>query len=178
MSADESLADSRFNIGRTVETPLGRVTLVASGDALTGLHWGRAGREDASPLLDEAAVQLAAYFAGGRRSFDLPLSPHGTAHDGAVWQAMRDIPPGGTRSYGDVARTVGSSPRAVGGACRRNPLPIIVPCHRIVAVNGALGGWSGPGGAEGKRFLLALEGACEADGGFAPRALPVPARAG
>ena len=79
-------------------------------------------------------------------------------------QAMRDIPPGETRSYGEVARTVGSSPRAAGNACRRNPLPIVVPCHRIVAANGALGGWSGPGGAEGKRFLLALEGACEADG--------------
>ena len=119
-------------------------------------------------MLDEAAVQLAAYFAGGRRSFDLPVAPHGTAHDCAVWQAMRDIPPGATQSYGDVARTVGSSPRAVGGACRRNPLPIIVPCHRIVATGGALGGWSGPGGAEGKRFLLALEGAREADGGGLP----------
>ena len=130
---------------RTVETPLGRVTLVASGDALTGLCRGRAGREDASPLLDEAAEQLGAYFAGRRRSFDLPLSPGGTAHDRAVWQAMRDIPTGETRSYGAVARTVGSSPRAVGGACGRNPLPIIVPCHRIVAAGSALGGYSGPG---------------------------------
>ena len=153
---------------RMVETPLGQLTLVASGDALTGLRWDRAGREDVSPLLDEAAVQLAAYFAGERRLFDLPVSPAGTAHDRAVWRAMRDIPPGGTRSYGDVARTVRSSPRAVGGACRRNPLPIVVPCHRIVAANGALGGWSGPGGAEGKRFLLALEGAREADGGGLP----------
>ena len=101
---------------------------------------------------------------GERPSFDLPVSPDGMVHVRAVWQAMRDIPPGGTRSYGDIARTVRSSPRAVGGACRRNPLPIIVPCHRIVATGGALGGWSGPGGAEGKRFLLAQEGAREADG--------------
>ena len=157
---------------RTVETPLGRMTLVASGSALTELRWGRSGREDASPLLDEAAQQLAAYFGGERRSFNLPVSPGGTAHDCAVWRAMRDIPPGETRSYGDVARTVRSSPRAVGGACGRNPLPIIVPCHRIVAANGALGGWSGPGGAEGKRFLLALEGAREADGAPLPRKPP------
>ncbi len=108
------------------------------------------------------------FAAGKRRSFGLPVSPGGTAHDRAVWQAMRDIPPGETRSYGDVARTVDSSPRAVGGACGRNPLPIIVPCHRIVAAGGALGGWSGPGGAEGKRFLLALEGAREADGAAPP----------
>ena len=158
---------------RIVETPLGRVTLVASGGALTGLRWGCAGQEkEASPLLDEATAQLATYLAGGRRLFDLPLSPGGTAHDRAVWQAMRDIPPGETRTYGSIARTVRSSPRAVGGACRRNPLPIIVPCHRIVAANGALGGWSGPGGAEGKRFLLALEGAREADGAPLPRKPP------
>ncbi len=144
---------------RAVETPLGPVTLVASGDALTGLYWGRSGREDASPLLDEAVAQLAAYFAGERRSFDLPLAPSGTAHDRAVWQAMRDIPAGETRTYGDVAQTVRSSPRAVGGACGRNPLPIVVPCHRMVGADGALGGYSAPGGPQTKRFLLALEGA-------------------
>lgn len=144
---------------RTVETPLGWVTLVASGDALTGLRWGRSERDDASALPDEAAAQLASYFTGGRRSFDLPVAPVGTVHDRAVWQAMRDIPPGGTRSYGDVARTVGSSPRAVGGACGRNPLPIVVPCHRIVRAGGALGDYSAPGGRQTKRFLLALEGA-------------------
>ena len=82
-----------------------------------------------------AAGQLAAYFAGERRSFDLPVSPGGTEHDRAVWQAIRDIPPGETRTYGEVARTVGSSPRAVGNACGRNPLPIVVPCHRVVGAN-------------------------------------------
>ena len=168
MSVGKFLADNFLKAERTVETPLGRMTLAASGEALTGLHWDRAERKDASPLLDEAAAQLAAYFASKRRSFDLPVAPDGTAHDRAVWQAMRDIPMGETRSYGEVARTVGSSPRAVGGACGRNPLPIIVPCHHIVAASGALGGYSGPGGAEGKRFLLALEGAREADGAALP----------
>ena len=109
---------------------------------------------------------------GSRRSFDLPVSSAGTVHDHAVWQALRDIPPGETRSYGDIARTVRSSPRAVGGACGRNPLPIIVPCHRIVAAGGALGGYSGPGGLQTKQFLLKLEGACEADGVPLPRKPP------
>ena len=144
---------------QTVKTPLGQLTLVAAGEALTGLYWGPSGREDASPLLDEAVAQLAAYFAGERRSFDLPLAPSGTAHDRAVWRAIREIPAGETRTYGGVAQTVRSSPRAVGGACGRNPLPIIVPCHRIVGANGALGGYSAPGGLQTKRFLLALEGA-------------------
>lgn len=114
---------------------MGQVTLVASGDALTGLYWGSAGREDASPLLDEAAAQLAAYFAGERHSFDLPVLPGGTAHDRAVWQAMRDIPPGGTRSYGDIARTVRSSPREADGAPlpRKPPdSPVCLPLFRRV----------------------------------------------
>ena len=165
---------------RTVETPLGRVTLVASGEALTELYWGRSRRESPSPLLDEAVAQIAAYFAGGRRSFDLPVAPGGTAHDRAVWQAMRDIPSGETRTYGEIARTVGSSPRAVGNACGRNRLPIIVPCHRIVGANGALGGYSGPGGQEGKRFLLGLEGArgaVDAPRGLVPPPGSTPGRA-
>ena len=144
---------------RTVETPLGSVVLVASGDALTGLYWGRSRRESACPLLDEASTQLGAYFAGRRRSFDLPVTLRGTAHDRAVWQAMQDIPSGETRTYGQIAGIVGTSPRAVGNACGRNLLPIIVPCHRVVGANGAPGGYSGPGGVDGKRFLLGLEGA-------------------
>ena len=142
----------------TVETPLGPVTLVEEEGALTRLRWGRAAREDASPLLARAAAGLAAYFAGETRGLDLPVAPGGTAHDRAVWRAMRKIPAGATRSYGEVARDIASSPRAVGNACGRNPIPIVIPCHRIVAAGGRLGGYSGRGGAETKRFLLRLEG--------------------
>lgn len=143
---------------RTVASPLGPLAVIARDGALTELRWGRAGREDASNLLDAAAAALAAYFAGETRSFDLPVAPEGTAHDRKVWQAMREIPAGETRSYGEIARAIASSARAVGNACGRNPIPIVIPCHRIVAAGGAIGGYSGQGGAETKRFLLGLEG--------------------
>lgn len=143
---------------RTVASPLGPLTLVARDGALTELRWGRAAREDESNLMTRASAALAAYFAGELRDFDLPVAPEGTAHDRKVWRAMRNIPAGQTRTYGEVARAIGSGPRAVGTACGRNPVPIVVPCHRIVAANGAIGGYSGQGGPETKRFLLELEG--------------------
>ena len=143
---------------RSVVSPLGPLALVAEDGALTELRWGEARREDASALLDRAAAALAAYFAGDPRAFDLPVAPEGTEHDRAVWREMQQIPPGETRTYGAIARAIASSPRAVGNACGRNPIPIIVPCHRIVAAGGAIGGYSGHGGADTKRFLLALEG--------------------
>ncbi|MDE0175051.1 MAG: methylated-DNA--[protein]-cysteine S-methyltransferase [Defluviicoccus sp.] len=144
---------------RTVDTPLGPLALQARDGALTRLGWGRAAREDESNLLTQAAAELAAYFAGELRDFDLPVAPDGTAHDRRVWRAMRDIAPGETRTYGEIARAIGSGAQAVGNACGRNPIPIVIPCHRIVAANGAIGGYSGQGGAETKRFLLRLEGA-------------------
>ena len=143
---------------RTVDSPLGPLTLVGEGGALTRLGWGQAAREDESNLLDRAAAELAAYFAGEPYSFDLPVAPAGTAHDRKVWRAMQDIPHGGTRSYGEIARAIGSAAQAVGNACGRNPIPIVIPCHRIVAAGGRIGGYSGQGGAETKRFLLRLEG--------------------
>ena len=144
---------------RTVDTPLGPLALEARDGALTRLGWGRAAREDESNLLTQAAAELAAYFGGGLRDFDLPVAPDGTEHDRKVWRAMRDIPPGETRSYGEIARAIGSGAQAVGNACGRNPIPIVIPCHRIVAAGGRIGGYSGQGGAETKRFLLRLEGA-------------------
>lgn len=143
---------------RTVESPLGPLALEARDGALTALRWGRAAREDESNLLDRAAAELAAYFTGDPYSFDLPVAPDGTAHDRKVWRAMREIPPGETRAYGEIARAIGSGAQAVGNACGRNPIPIVIPCHRIVGANGAIGGYSGQGGAETKRFLLRLEG--------------------
>ena len=143
---------------RTVDSPLGPLTLEARDGALTALRWGRAAREDDSNLLARAAADLAAYFAGELRDFDLPVAPEGTEHDRRVWRAMQAIPPGETRTYGEIARAIGSAAQAVGNACGRNPIPIVIPCHRIVGANGALGGYSGQGGAKTKRFLLGLEG--------------------
>lgn len=108
-------------------------------------------------LLDTAKQQLAAYFAGERAVFDLPLAPAGTAFQLRVWQALRDIPAGETRSYGEIAAGIGrpSASRAVGAANGANPIGIIVPCHRVVGADGTLTGYAG--GLDRKRWLLAHE---------------------
>lgn len=110
----------------------------------------------------EAAEQLVAYLSNPRIRFDLPLADAGSSHQQKVWQIMRSIEPGFTLTYGDVAARIGSSPRAVGGACGANPFPVVIPCHRIVAAGGALGGFahSTQGFLPGiKRWLLAHEAA-------------------
>jgi methylated-DNA-[protein]-cysteine S-methyltransferase len=144
----------------TLESPLGRLTLFEEDGRLVALDWGgkRAAGEPTS-MLREAKRQLAAYFEGRRRAFDLPLAPWGSPFELRVWQLMTDIPYGETRSYGDLARELAAAPRAVGQACGRNPLPILIPCHRVLAAEGRLGGYSGGKGTETKRRLLMLEGA-------------------
>lgn len=139
---------------RTVATPVGALTVEVAGGAVTALHWRHRDRTDEDPLLDRAARQLTEYFAGGLTAFDLPLAPQGSPHDRKVWRVMAEIPYGATESYGALARRVGTGARAVGGACARNPIPVIVPCHRVVGAGGALGGYSGRGGAKTKRRLL------------------------
>lgn len=121
-------------------------------------RFGAGGAQDASPLLDAAEAQLREYFAGARRTFDLPLAPHGTEFQQRVWAALRAIPYGETRTYGELAAAIGSpnASRAVGMANHRNPIPIIIPCHRVIGANGTLTGYAG--GLEIKRKLLALEG--------------------
>ncbi len=110
-------------------------------------------------LLAEAAGQLAEYFAGRRRDFDLPLAPAGSPFQRRAWAELGRIPYGATVSYGTLARRLGSAAQAVGQACGANPLPIVIPCHRVLAAGGALGGYSGDGGLETKCALLRLEGA-------------------
>lgn len=148
----------------TVPSPLGALTVTEAAGAIVRLSWrGNASPSAPTPLLAEAARQLAAYFDKRLRDFDLPLRPAGSLFQQAVWLAMCRIPAGTTRSYGAIAVEVGAPARAVGGACGSNPIPIIIPCHRILATGGSLGGYSGEGGAETKLFLLALEGAEAAD---------------
>ena len=143
----------------SLHSPLGDLTLSEEDGFLVSLDWGRAPREfqQATPLLAAIRDVLDAYFDGERADFDFPLRPHGTVFQQAVWQEMRAIPYGETRSYGEIAKALSSSPRAVGNACGANPIPIIVPCHRIVSQTGH-GGYSGDGGIETKRWLLQLEG--------------------
>ena len=151
----------------TYHSPLGALRLREAHGHITQLDWGPAERaepdapepplNDETPLLNRAVYQLNAYFFCGLRHFDLPLAPAGTAFQRAVWRQMQAIPYGETRTYGEIARWLRSAPRAVGRACGRNPIPIVIPCHRVVASAG-LGGYSGDGGADTKHWLLQLEG--------------------
>jgi methylated-DNA-[protein]-cysteine S-methyltransferase len=146
---------------RGVETPIGTLGLVASDRGLTGVRWSAAGLDhDRSPLLDEAAAQLVAYFAGARTVFELPLDLYGSEFQRRCWLALATIPYGTTVSYGEQARRLGLGPdaaRAVGSANGQNPLPVILPCHRVIGVDGSLTGFGG--GLDLKRFLLEHEGA-------------------
>ena len=148
-----------------IDSPIGPILLIADGDALCGLYmkietgWlprcPMGPRDDS--ILPEAQRQLAEYFAGTRKDFDLELKMEGTDFQKKVWEALLDIPFGETRSYGQQARNIGlpDAPRAVGAANGQNPISIIVPCHRVIGANGALTGYGG--GIERKRWLLGHE---------------------
>jgi len=144
----------------SLPSPLGVLTLFEEEGALVALEWGRASEpiSAATPLLRAARRQLDAYFDGALQAFDLPLRAAGTAFQLRVWDRLRDIPYGSTETYGALARDLGTSPRALAGACGANPLPVVVPCHRVVGAGGALGGYSGGEGVETKKALLRLEG--------------------
>jgi methylated-DNA-[protein]-cysteine S-methyltransferase len=142
----------------TVQSPLGPLTLVESDGAIVAVNWRAAKVETETPLLATAAAQLHGYFYCELKSFELPLMPAGTAFNQRVWRAMQAIPRGRTRTYGDIARELNGDARAVGAACGANPIPILIPCHRVTAAAGALGGYSGKGGGTTKKFLLELEG--------------------
>ncbi|MGB0681325.1 MAG: methylated-DNA--[protein]-cysteine S-methyltransferase [Magnetovibrionaceae bacterium] len=142
----------------TIPSPVGSLSLFEADGVLVALEWGQAGDGGGeTPLLAEAARQLEAYFAGDLQTFDLPLIESETDHAARVRAAMIAVPFGETRTYGDIAKAIGSNPRAVGGACGRNPIPIIIPCHRVVGANGKLTGFSGGEGVETKEALLRLE---------------------
>jgi methylated-DNA-[protein]-cysteine S-methyltransferase len=159
-----------------VASPLGDLTLVADDGVLAGVYFDqhtrrpdplRFGTRDDS-VFTAATAQLAQYFAGTRTRFELPLAPRGTPFQRQVWQLLREIPYGETRSYGALARQLGNPhlAREVGAANARNPLSIVVPCHRVVGADGKLVGYAG--GLDRKRFLLALETRCL----MAPQASP------
>jgi O-6-methylguanine DNA methyltransferase len=142
---------------RSVSTPLGPVVVTEEGGRITGLRWSLVEAADDSALLDRAEEQLTEYFAGTRTAFDLPLD-FGTGFHEGVRRAMAAIPFGHTRTYGEIAAELKAPAQAVGQACGANPVPILIPCHRVLGANG-LGGFSAPGGVETKVFLLRHEGA-------------------
>lgn len=144
----------------TYNTPVGRVTIASNGCAIIAIAIGEAslpGDRKPTPLTNDAANQLQEYLAGRRRYFDLPLDPAGSPFQKKVWREMLDIPYGSTKTYGQIACAVGSprGARAVGMAANRNPIAIVIPCHRVLASNGKPGGYAY--GVEVKRFLLDLE---------------------
>jgi len=147
---------------RAVETPIGTLGLVGSEDGLVRVFWSADGLDTSrsSAVLDEAAAQLDAYFAGELVEFDLPLDLHGTDFQRRCWLALATIPYGQTVSYGEQARRLGLGPdaaRAVGAANGQNPVPVILPCHRVIGADGSLTGFGG--GLHLKRHLLEHEGA-------------------
>jgi O-6-methylguanine DNA methyltransferase len=140
-----------------LQTPLGPMTLIEEAGFITRLDWGADGADDPSPLTTEAAAQLAAYFARRLTRFDLPLD-FGSGFHERVRRAMFAIPLGEVRSYGDLARALNAPAQAIGQACGANPIPVLIPCHRVLGAR-SLGGFSAKGGVETKVWLLKHEGA-------------------
>jgi methylated-DNA-[protein]-cysteine S-methyltransferase len=164
-----------------IDSPLGPIRLAATARGLAGVWFEgqqhHPGPLDAPlmadhPLLGQAARQLAAYLDGTCRAFDLPLDPQGTPFQRAVWQALAAIPHGATRTYADIAERAGrpAAVRAAGAAIGRNPISVIVPCHRVIGRDGSLTGYAG--GLERKRALLRLEGVAVPPAAVAPAGIP------
>jgi methylated-DNA-[protein]-cysteine S-methyltransferase len=140
----------------SLHSPVGDLTISTENDAIVSVDWGWVRNQVETPLLVRARSQLDAYFDGELTEFDLPLAPAGTPYRKAVWTALRAIPYGTTRSYNEIAATAGGSARSIGQANGRNPIPLIIPCHRVVAAS-SIGGYSGGEGLATKRWLLNLE---------------------
>ncbi len=140
----------------SLHTPVGDITVFEEDGSIVSLDWGWVEQQDHSAVLEQARDQLQAYFDRALKAFDLPLAPAGSTYQRKVWKALCDIPYGETRTYLDIVSAAGGSPRSVGQANGRNPIPLIIPCHRVVAAT-HLGGFSGGDGLPTKRWLLSLE---------------------
>jgi len=142
-------------------TPIGRLRLEVTASHVVRVGWtdapDRTPAPAAPPLLAEACREVQAYARGKRLAFDLPVAPAGTPFQQRVWALMQAIPYGETMTYGEMAAALGSGARAVGGACGKNPIPVIIPCHRVMGSQGRLTGFSGGEGVATKERLLALE---------------------
>lgn len=156
----------------SLHTPFGDLTVSEEACRIVALDWGWGRDQTPSPLLRRACALLEAYFDAEPVDFDLPLAPAGTPYQQRVWTELRRIPPGETRSYAAVAGLAGGSARSVGMANRANPIPILIPCHRVVATTG-LGGYSGGDGPATKRGLLDLEALARMRRAAAGRGAPI-----
>lgn len=143
----------------STHSPVGDLTISEEEGKLVSLDWGWGKDQLETPLLVKAKNELEEYFDGTRKTFDLPLNPPGTKFLRHVWAELRRIPYGKTITYGELAVLVENVPRALGQACGKNPIPIIIPCHRVLGSGKQMVGYSGDGGVETKCALLRLEGA-------------------
>jgi methylated-DNA-[protein]-cysteine S-methyltransferase len=150
-----------------IDSPIGRIALRGDAEAVTGLEIATGGRlstdglpESPTPVLQRAATELAEYFAGARAEFTVPVRANGTAFQEAIWQQLRAIPFGSVRGYGELGRATGraTAGRAVGGAVGANPVPLLIPCHRVLAGDGRITGYSAGDGVTTKAWLLDHEG--------------------
>jgi methylated-DNA-[protein]-cysteine S-methyltransferase len=153
---------------KIITSPVGILTLVTDNKSLTQISWENPGsvpvqrdpayEDENHPLLLQAAEELNEYFAGKRQSFSIDVDPEGTEFQKKVWKALLTIPFGKTKTYGEVAAAIGNpdAVRAVGGAANKNPVPVIIPCHRVIGADGKLVGFGG--GLERKEYLLEIEG--------------------
>jgi methylated-DNA-[protein]-cysteine S-methyltransferase len=144
----------------SLHSPVGDLTLFDEDGALVALEWGWGSVQEPTPLLEKTKAFLHNYFDGQAADvMTLPMEPPGTPFQRRVWQTLCEIPYGKTVTYGEIAARLGSHARAIGTAVGANPIPILIPCHRVVGGDGALIGYSGEGGVQTKAFLLRLEGA-------------------
>ena len=141
----------------SVHSPVGDLTISEEDGKIVSLDWGWSPEQGENELLARAKILLDQYFDGDDPKFDLPLNPHGTDFQKKVWKIMLEIPYGKFLTYGEISDRLGSHARAVGLACGLNPIPIIIPCHRVLGKDGKLTGFSGGEGIETKQFLLDLE---------------------
>lgn len=137
-------------------SPVGELSIAEDEGFIVSVDWGWGSIQEETPLLQEAKKQFDAYFDGQLKQFNLPIRPFGTAYQLKVWKALKTIPFGETRSYQELAQIAGGSPRSIGGANGANPIPLIIPCHRVIGKSG-LGGYSGGEGIETKEYLLNME---------------------
>ncbi len=142
----------------SLHSPVGDLAISEEDGAIVALDWGWGSGQARTPLLISVKERLEAYFDGKPENFDLPLAPQGTDFQKKIWAAISKIPYGKTAAYKDIAAMAGTPARATGLACGANPIPILIPCHRVLSASGKLGGYSGEGGVETKAALLRLEG--------------------
>lgn len=142
----------------SVRSPFGDLSVFVEDGAVVAVEWGRAQQTAPGPGLESALSELEAYLRGEPISFSIPLNPRGSVFQHRVWKHLLTVPRGATITYGALAHALTTAPRAVAGACARNPIPIMIPCHRVVGSGGAVFGYSGGDGPATKAALLALEG--------------------